>query len=202
MKRLRFTNGNPESQQKMLVGLFSAGMLLLILLDSCGNPARADERGAAAAAAMLSATAGLQATADVTILEFWHPSGRHGMEITRGPGSGQLTCRLQLKGTREKRELDEPTIRSLVALLSQLAASVQPDPIRERITAILITTVSPHGQRTELLHRLQPSTRHTLLQQLQQLQTCLTLMTTIRQTPPAITLPPPASSPAPTPTLM
>jgi hypothetical protein len=35
------------------------------------------------------------------------------------------------------------------------------------------------GQRTELLHRLQPSTRHTLLQQLQQLQTCLTLMTTI-----------------------
>jgi hypothetical protein len=107
-----------------------------------------------------------------------------------------------LKGTREKRELDEPTIRSLVALLSQLAASVQPDPIRERITAILITAVSPHGQRTELLHRLQPSTRHTLLQQLQQLQTCLTLMTTIQQTPPAITLHPPASSPAPTPTLM
>ncbi|MFN9224225.1 MAG: hypothetical protein ACK6D6_19115 [Planctomyces sp.] len=200
MKRLRFTNGNPESQQKMLVGLLSAGMLLLILLDSCGNPARADERGAAAA--MLSATAGLQATADVTILEFWHPSGRHGMEITRGPGSGQLTCRLQLKGTREKRELDEPTIRSLVALLSQLAASVQPDSIRERITAILITAVSPHGQRTELLHRLQPSTRHTLLQQLQQLQTCLTLMTTIQQTPPAITLHPPAHSPAPTPTLM
>ena len=42
---------------------------------------------------------------------------------------------LQLAGTREKRELDEPTIRSLVALLSQLAASLQPDPIRERITA-------------------------------------------------------------------
>jgi hypothetical protein len=61
------------------------------------------------------------------------------------------------------------------------------------------------GQRTELLHRLQPSTRHTLLQQLQQLQqlqTCLTLMTTIQQTPPAITLHPPANSPAPTPTLM
>jgi hypothetical protein len=48
------------------------------------------------------------------------------------------------------RELDEPTIRSLVALLSQLAASVQPDPTRERITAILGTAISPHGQRAPL----------------------------------------------------
>ncbi len=86
--------------------------------------------------------------------------------------------------------------------MSQLAASVQPDPIRERITAILITAVSPNGQRTELLHRLQLSTCHTLLQQLQQLQTCLTLMTTIQQTPSAITLHPPANSPATTPNWM
>jgi hypothetical protein len=95
------------------------------------------------------------------------------------------TCRLQLAGTRKKRELDEPTIRSLVALLSQLAASLQPDPICERITGILITAVSPYGQRTALLSRLQPTTRDTLLQLL---QTCLTLMTTIRQTPPPIIL--------------
>ena len=95
------------------------------------------------------------------------------------------TCRLQLAGTRKKRELDEPTIRSLVALLSQLAASLQPDPIRERITGILITAVSPYGQRTALLSRLQPTTRDTLLQLL---QTCLTLMTTIRHTPPPIIL--------------
>ena len=48
------------------------------------------------------------------------------------------------------RELDEPTIRSLVALLSQLAVSVLPDPTRERITAILGTAICPHGQQTPL----------------------------------------------------
>jgi hypothetical protein len=40
MKRLRFTNGNPESQQKMLVGLLSAGMLLLIRPPWHGNHSR------------------------------------------------------------------------------------------------------------------------------------------------------------------
>ena len=70
-------------------------------------------------------------------------------------------------------------------MLSQLAASLQPDPICERITGILITAVSPYGQRTALLSRLQPTTRDTLLQLL---QTCLTLMTTIRHTPPPIIL--------------
>ena len=97
----------------------------------------------------------------------------------------QNTGRLQLAGTHEKRERDAPTIRNLVALLNQLAASLQPDPICERITGILITAVSHDGQRTALLSRLQPTTRDTLLQLL---QTCLTLMTTIRQTPPPIIL--------------
>ena len=76
-------------------------------------------------------------TGGTAIREGGFPERISGTDFLQHISSRRLhnTGCLQLAGTREKRELDEPTIRSLVALLSQLAASLQPDPIRERITA-------------------------------------------------------------------
>lgn len=187
-----FPTGN---SQKRALAEFCLGILDILVIDSCGNPAAAQSAGNPAGLQPEQYSAvftpfpepPLRTSAvDTTVVEFWRYPDNRDVEIVRGNGTGRVICNVRLPATpgqtglqsrpaRPRLDLLEPTIRQLLATISPLTQP-RSEAWPERTTALLLTIPDASGRNVEILHRLTPATRHWATQSIHLLTACLTRM--------------------------
>jgi len=165
------------------------------VIDSCGNPAAAQSSGNPAGlqpeqyAAVFTPfpEPPLQTlSVDTTVVEFWRYPDNRDVEIVRGNGTGRVICNVRLpappgqtglhyRPVRPRRDLQESTIRQLLATISPLTEP-RSEAWPERTTALLLTIPDASGRTIEISRRLTPATRHWATQSIHLLTACLTRM--------------------------
>lgn len=200
MKQQQDDSSARSQSQRRLLAVICTGVLALVAIDSCGNPAAATPVGTQSGAGQNSApiTTELESdrlthpsTVDTTVVEFWRSPGSGDVEIIRGQETGRVICSVRLppslslpgQATRPRIDLLEPEIRALVQTLQSLT---QPyiELWPERTTAILLTFSDANGKPVEILERLTPKTRQWATQAIDRLTLCLTRMQLL---PPLVT---------------
>lgn len=188
-----------ESQRRLLA-IICTGVLALVAIDSCGNPAAASAVSAQSEAWENSAVSPTKPGAEpptrpsqvgTTVVEFWRFPDSSDVEIIRGQETGRVICSVRLPAslslpgqtTRPRIDLLEPEIRGLVKTLQPFTQPyVELWP--ERTTAILLTFLDANGQSVEILQRMTPKTRQWATQSIDRLTLCLTRMQLL---PPLVT---------------
>lgn len=186
--------------QRRLLAILCTGVLALVAIDSCGNPAAAtsviaqsggDQKLSSVPTAPESDLPARPASVDTTVVEFWRWPGSRDVEIIRGRETGRVICSVRLppslslpgQATRPRIDLLEPQIHGLLETLQPLTQPyVELWP--ERTTAILLTFSDANGQSVEILQRMTPKTRQWATQSIDRLTLCLTRMQLL---PPLVT---------------
>ncbi|MFN9289358.1 MAG: hypothetical protein ACK6EB_14900, partial [Planctomyces sp.] len=97
-----FPTGN---SQKRALAAFCLGILAILVIDSCGNPAAAQSAGNPAGLQPEQYSAvftpfpepPLQTSSvDTTVVEFWRYPDNRDEEIVRGNGTGRVICNVRL----------------------------------------------------------------------------------------------------------
>ncbi|MFM7865971.1 MAG: hypothetical protein ACKPHU_17295, partial [Planctomycetaceae bacterium] len=157
-----FPTGN---SQKRALAAFCLGILAILVIDSCGNPAAAQSAGNPAGLQPEQYSAvftpfpepPLQTSSvDTTVVEFWRYPDNRDVEIVRGVGTGRVICNVRLPASpgqtalpgrplRPRLDLQEPTIRQLLATISPLTEP-RSEAWPERTTALLLTIPDASGR--------------------------------------------------------
>jgi hypothetical protein len=193
--------------QRRLLAILCTGVLALVAIDSCGNPAAVTAVSAQSEAGENSAVSPTKPGAetptrpspvDTTVVEFWRYPDSSDVEIIRGQETGRVICSVRLpaslslpgQDTRSRIDLLEPEIHRLLEALKPLTQPYH-ELWPERTTAILLTIPDANGKSVEILQRLTPKTRQWATQSVERLTLCLTRM----QLLPPLTQPKPAILP-------